>query len=134
MGDDTGGMVAEQPFDIHHLVAVEDRYLDVLVRGLVEVFEERQRCLAQPFAPRRQGTHFPQVQPDRVSAGGVAFQGSPSGEFPDLAVSRGDRLVESSRDLRQGQRRGGGREAVEHGQRALRARQLAGAHARVPLP
>jgi hypothetical protein len=54
------GVASGDSLDVHGIHAVQHGKLDVLVGGLVQVLQERQRRLAQPDTARREAGRLPQ--------------------------------------------------------------------------
>jgi len=102
---DTHRRACGEPLDVDNVGAVADGQVHVLVGGLVEVLQERQRRLAQCDAARGEGGDLPQAQSDVVAAGFVALQRAPCGQRRGEAVRGGQGQVGAAGDVGECQRR-----------------------------
>ncbi len=107
------GAAAREPLDVHDLAAVADGQLHVLVRGLVEVLEVRERDLPQRQTARGERGDLPEPEAHVVHAGAVPLQRAPRGERADETVGGGEGERRAAGDLGEGE---GGVRVIERGE------------------
>src|SRR5690606_39980104 len=98
-GQDVDGVAGGDPLDVDDVQPVQDGEVDVLVRRLVQVLQERHGGLAQREAPGRERGDLEEPQADPVQAAVVAFQRSPVRQLPDQPVGGGQRQAGAAGDL-----------------------------------